>query len=56
MNGNGSHSFGRWGPWLGALFLSVIVGILAITTILGLLKSRSMTEKERDDATGPRSM
>jgi hypothetical protein len=24
-----NYAFGRWGPWIGALFLSVIVGIFA---------------------------
>ncbi|MFD7076141.1 TerC family protein, partial [Nocardioides sp. NPDC059952] len=47
----------EWAPEVSIeVSLSVIIGILAITTILSLLKSRSMTAKERDDATGPRSM
>ncbi|MGY0388830.1 TerC family protein [Nocardioides sp. WG-D5] len=53
---NGGHHV-EWAPEVSIeVSLSVIVGILAITTILSLLKSRSMTEKERDEATGPRSM
>ena len=44
-----------WAPdipiWLSLL---VIVGTLVITTVLSLMKSRSMSTQERDTATGPR--
>jgi tellurite resistance protein TerC len=44
-----------WAPdipiWLSLL---VIVGTLVITTVLSLMKSRSMSDQERDTATGPR--
>ena len=53
---NGGHHV-EWAPEIPiAVSLSVIIGILAVTTILSLLKSRSMSVTERDDATGPRSM
>ncbi|TQL69894.1 tellurite resistance protein TerC [Nocardioides albertanoniae] len=53
---NGGHHVG-WAPEISiGVSLSVIIGILAITTVLSLLKSRSMSETERDDATGPRNM
>jgi tellurite resistance protein TerC len=44
-----------WAPdipiWLSLL---VIIGTLVITTVLSLMKSRSMSNQERDTATGPR--
>jgi tellurite resistance protein TerC len=44
-----------WAPdipiWLS---LSVIIGILVITTVLSLLKSRMMSNQARDEVTGPR--
>ncbi|HET9501366.1 MAG TPA: TerC family protein [Marmoricola sp.] len=51
---NGGHGI-HWAPeipiWLS---LAVIVGTLVVTTVLSLLKSRSMSEEERDRRTGPR--
>jgi len=51
---NGGHHVG-WAPdipiWLS---LVVIVGTLAITTVLSLVASRRMDAAARDDATGPR--
>ena len=45
----------KWAPdipiWLSLL---VIVGTLAVTTVLSLLKSRSMASAERDKVSGPR--
>ena len=53
---NGGHHV-EWAPEIPiAVSLGVIIGILAVTTILSLLKSRSMSVSERDDATGPRNM
>ena len=53
---NGGHHV-EWAPeipiWLS---LTVIVGTLVITTVLSLLKSRSMNAAERDAATGPREV
>ena len=44
-----------WAPdipiWLS---LAVIIGILVITTVLSLVKSRLMADEARDEATGPR--
>ncbi len=44
-----------WAPdipiWLS---LTVIIGILVITTVLSLVKSKLMTDADRDEATGPR--
>ncbi len=44
-----------WAPdipiWLSLL---VIVGTLVVTTVLSLMKSRSMSAQDRDTATGPR--
>lgn len=51
---NGGHHIG-WAPdipiWLS---LVVIVATLVVTTALSLLKSRSMSTGERDEASGPR--
>jgi len=51
---NGGHPVG-WAPdipiWLSLL---VIVGTLAVTTVVSLLASRRMEAAERDRATGPR--
>ena len=51
---NGGHGV-HWAPdipiWLSLL---VIVGTLAITTVLSLLASRRMDAAQRDEATGPR--
>ncbi len=45
----------KWAPdipiWLSLL---VIIGTLVVTTVLSLIKSRSMSNRERDAATGPR--
>ncbi len=53
---NGGHHV-EWAPeipiWLS---LTVIVGTLVLTTVLSLLKSRSMSAAERDAATGPRDV
>jgi tellurite resistance protein TerC len=44
-----------WAPdipiWLS---LVVIVGVLVVTTVLSLVKSRLMDDQDRDEATGPR--
>ena len=44
-----------WAPdipiWLS---LAVIVGILVVTTVLSLAKSKMMSNEERDKVTGPR--
>ncbi len=44
-----------WAPdipiWLS---LAVIIGTLVVTTVLSLLKSRSMSNEEQDSSTGPR--
>jgi tellurite resistance protein TerC len=44
-----------WAPdipiWLS---LTVIIGILVITTVLSLVKSRLMDKETRDEVTGPR--
>jgi len=51
---NGGEHVG-WAPdipiWLSLL---VIIGTLVITTVLSLVKSRSVSNEERDAATGPR--
>ncbi len=51
---NGGEKVG-WAPeipiWLS---LSVIVGTLVVTTVVSLVVSRRMSEKEKDEATGPR--
>ncbi|GGR64399.1 tellurite resistance protein TerC [Nocardioides luteus] len=51
---NGGEHVG-WAPEVSIeVSLSVIVGILAVTTVLSLLKSRSMEKAERNETTGPR--
>jgi len=51
---NGGEHIG-WAPdipiWLSLL---VIIGTLVVTTVLSLLKSRSMSTEERDSVSGPR--
>jgi tellurite resistance protein TerC len=51
---NGGHHV-EWAPdipiWLSLL---VIVGTLAVTTVVSLIGSRNMTQAERDAVTGPR--
>lgn len=53
---NGGHHV-EWAPDIPIeLSLGVIVGTLVITTVLSLIKSRSMSAAERDEVTGPRDM
>ncbi len=51
---NGGHHVG-WAPeipiWLS---LTVIIGILVVTTVLSLTKSKLMSNEDRDQVTGPR--
>ena len=51
---NGGHHVG-WAPeipiWLSLL---VIIGTLVITTVLSLVKSKLMSDQDRDQVTGPR--
>jgi tellurite resistance protein TerC len=51
---NGGHHI-SWAPdipiWLS---LTVIIGILVVTTVLSLVKSKLMTTEDRDEVTGPR--
>ena len=46
----------EWAPEIPIWFsLAAIVLILGVTTVLSLLKARSMTPEELDHATGPRA-
>lgn len=53
---NGGEHVG-WAPEIPTwLSLTVIIGTLAVTTVVSLWWSRRMTEAERDEATGPRPL